>query len=143
MNMKRLLGILTALVIIFGTVSYTFAEESGTVVSYDFDLFPHFSAEAFPSGIRSHMQGYADLVNMLEIRGNFTYFSDNDAFELNAEIIPVTNPEASISFRLFGVSENIGLTSPLLGKETVWFCRIPLPRITPWPGWKRSATTAL
>lgn len=119
--MRRLLGLFLVLFLSFSAVAYSLAEDSTSVCSYDFDLRFHMNADVFPARNRSHMQGYADLLNMLELKGNLTYNPASRSVDLNAMIIPVTNPEAAISFRLYGIPEHMGLTSPLLGNETIWF----------------------
>lgn len=120
--MKRFLALLFMLVLSVSAVAFSCAEESvPTVYSYDFDFRFHMNADVFPVQNRTHMQGYADLLNMLELKGNLTYSPSTGSFNINAEIIPVTNPGASVSFRLYGIPDYIGLSSPLLGDETIWF----------------------
>lgn len=124
--MKRILSLLILLALIFALPVYSSGESLPAVYSYDFSLRFHLNADAFPVRLRSHMQGYADLFDLIEIRGNIAWCPDYQSMDLNAEIIPVTNPDASISFRLFGVPENMCLTSPLLGHETIWFANYVL-----------------
>lgn len=119
--MKRLLVVFFVLILFSTAISPSLAEDNSSVCSYDFDLRFHMNADIFRVRERDHMQGYADLLNMLELKGNLTYSPVTKAIDLNAEIIPVTNPEASVSFRLYGVPDNMGLSSPLLGDETIWF----------------------
>ena len=117
---KRFLALLLILVISVSVAS-SLAEDTASVCSYDFDFRFRMNADVFPARIRSHMQGYADLLNVLELKGNMTYSPSTNSVDLNAQIIPVTNPDAAVSFRLFGIPEALALTSPLLGNETVWF----------------------
>ena len=119
--MKRLLVVFFVLILFSTAISPSLAEDNPSVCSYDFDLRFHMNADIFRVRERDHMQGYAELLNMLELKGNLTYSPATKAIDLNAEIIPVTNPEASVSFRLYGVPDNMGLSSPLLGDETIWF----------------------
>ena len=123
--MKRLLAFLLILILSFSSIS-AFGEEVPEVYSYDFDLLFHMNADVFPARTRSHMQGYADLLNMLELKGNITCQPAAKSVDLNATVIPVTNPDAAISFRLYGIPEHMGLTSPLLGDETLWFQNLVL-----------------
>ena len=118
--MKRLLALLFVLCLFWLTATPSFAEESPDVFSYDFDLRFHLDADIFPVRNRDHMQGIADLLNMLELKGNLTYCPATDSFDLNADVIPVTNPDASVSFRLYGIPSHMGISSPLLGNETIW-----------------------
>ena len=122
--MKRLLALLLVLVLCLSASGLSVADESPAVYSYDFDLRFHMNADVFPARERNHMQGYADLMNMLELKGNITYCPSTKSFDMNADIIPVTNPEAAISFRLYGTKEYVGLTSPLLGNETICFLNL-------------------
>ena len=119
--MKRFFALLTALVLFVCMFSASGAEDAEAAYSYDFDLRFTMNADPFPARVRSHMQGYADLLNMIELKGNLTCCPADNSIDLTAEIIPVTNPGAAISFRLYGIPEHICLTSPLLGNETVWF----------------------
>ena len=120
--MNRLLALFFALVLFCCTAASSFSEDvSFPVYSYDFDLRFHMNADVFPARDRMRMQGYADLLNMIGLKGNLTFCPSNESFDLNAEIIPITNPDASISFRLYGTPKYVGLSSPLLGNETAWF----------------------
>ena len=105
--MKRLLAFLLILILSCSSIS-AFGEEVPEVYSYDFDLLFHMNADVFPARIRSHMQGYADLLNMLELKGNITCQPASKSVDLNATVIPVTNPDAAISFRLYGIPEHMG-----------------------------------
>ena len=120
-KMKRFSALLLTLLLILPVGFYARAEDTPQVYSYDFDLWFHMNADIFPARQRNHMQGYADLLNMLGLKGNLTYCPSTRSFDLNAEIIPRTNPDASVSFRLYGIPEHIGMSSPLLGNETIWF----------------------
>ncbi|MCR5296046.1 MAG: hypothetical protein K6E17_01435 [Clostridiales bacterium] len=118
--MKRLICLLTVLAL--AAVAFpACAEEGPDARAYDFSLRFHLNADVFPLRIRAHMQGYADLLEMLELRGNIVWSDDTQSFDLNASLIPVTNPDAAISFRLYGIPEHVCLSSPLLGSETLWF----------------------
>ena len=117
--MKRLFSFFLSLVMMFCFISFSSSEEAD-VYSYDFDLFMHLNIEAFPDDMRSRMDGYAELINMLEFKGNLTFTGDRHSFDLNLEIIPLTNPDASLSFRFFGLPEFVGVSSDLFGDETIW-----------------------
>ena len=121
-DMKRFLALILALVLFSPAAACSLAEEAASDVrSYDFDLRFHMNADIFPARTRTRMQGYADLLNMLELKGNLTWCESTRSFDLNAEIIPVTNPDSAISFRLYGIPDYMALSSPLLGTESVWF----------------------
>ena len=119
--MKRIMIVLTALILFISAATPVFADSDPAVYSYDFDLRFSLNADVFPVRSRSHMQGYADLLDALELKGNITWCPAYESINLNAEIIPVSNPDSAISFRLYGIPSNLYLTSPLLGGETVWF----------------------
>ncbi len=117
--MKRFMKMLLAAAAVICLVAGSSLAED--IYSYDFDLRFHMTADIFPSREQAHMQGYADLLNILELRGNLTVNPAADSFDLNASLIPVTNPDSAVSFRLYGYPENMGLTSSLLGDEALWF----------------------
>ena len=117
--MKRLFSFFLSAVMMFCFISFSSSEDV-SVSSYNFDLFMHLNIDAFPDDMRSRMEGYAELINMLEFKGNLTFAGDNHSFDLNLEIIPVTNPDASLSFRFFGLPEFVGVSSDLFGEETIW-----------------------
>ena len=119
--MKRALAFLTVWIIFFSAAIPARGEEEPSVYSYDFDFRFSMNADEFPARSRARMQGYSELLDALELKGNATWCPEYDSFDLNVRIIPVSNPDSSVSFRLFGIPSDICLSSPLLGNETVWF----------------------
>ena len=120
--MKRFLALFLGLLLAFSAPTASIADEiTPDTLSYDFDLRFHMNADLFPVRERTRMQGYADLLNMLELKGNLTWRPSTQSFHLNLDIIPVSNPESAVSLLLYGIPEEMGLRSPLLGEETIWF----------------------
>ena len=117
--MKRITSLITALVLLLSILSAAHAEED-EVLSYDFQLRFHLRAEEYPAHDRSRAQGYADLLDLLEFRGNLAWCPSTQSMDLHAELVPVSNPSAAISFRLYGVPDYMCLTTPLLKSETIF-----------------------
>ena len=116
---KRFLALLLILVISVSVAS-SLAEDTASVCSYDFDFRFRMNADVFPARIRSHMQGYADLLNVLELKGNITFSPSTNSMDLNAQIIPVTNPDAAISFRLFEIQRFFAFRKPWRSLLRCW-----------------------
>ncbi len=118
--MKRIIALLLACGILFGSTS--FAETAlSPVCSYDYSLRFHLESGYFPFRDRAHMKGYSDLLEMLNLKGNISWCPDNGSADLMVECVPVTNPSASVSARIYGLPNRMRVSSSLLGKETVWF----------------------
>lgn len=117
--MKRLFCLLLALLFLFGAQPLALAEEE-TAPGFSFDLFFHMNAEEFPESLRPRIQGYADLVNTLELKGTVVWYAPKERLDLHASLIPVNDPSAAISFRIYGVPSHLFVSSPLLGDETVF-----------------------
>ncbi len=92
------------------------------VDSYDFDLRFHMDADAFPFRQRKLMQGYAELLENLELKGNYSWCEESLCADLNFQLIPVSDPEAALVFRVFGRRTNwLNVSSPLMGEKAVCF----------------------
>ena len=122
--MKRLTALLLACMLLLGTACAGAEETAETpkVVSYDFDLQFHLEADHFPFRERKKAQGYEELLDSLEIKGNYSYCEETDCMDLHISLIPVTNPDAALDFRVFGwVANWLNVSSPLLGEDAVCF----------------------
>ena len=122
--MKRVTALLLACRIFLGTACAAAEEATGTpkVVSYDFDLRFHLEADLFPFRERKLMQGYEELLDALEIKGNYSWCDETECLDLNVRLIPVSDPDAEISFRIFGWLPNwLNVSSPLLGENPICF----------------------
>ena len=117
--MRRLLAVI--LVLVFLPCAFADAEEDLAIFSYDFDLRFHLDAGLFPFRQREHMQGYADLLEMLEFRGNISYCPETDCSDLYIDVIPLTNPKAAISFHIWGIPIMHRVTSALLADKALCF----------------------
>ena len=123
MMMKRILAMMLALFLLAGTAAAG-AEEANPyrADSYDFTLRFRLNAEAFPLHDREYMQGYADLLEALEFRGNYSQSMQGKYVDMSFEVVPVTNPDAAVSFRIFGRPKNwLNVSSSLLGDAAVCF----------------------
>ena len=119
--MKRSVALITALLLLLTFAASARGENEPSVFCYDFEFRISLNGDVFPARNRSHMQGYAELLDSLEFRGNIAWCPAYESMDLNLEIIPISNPDASVSFRLYGIPSDLGLSSPLLGDETIWF----------------------
>ena len=122
--MKRIIALLLICVMIPGTICSAAGEKTGTpdVVSYQFDLKLHLEADAFPFRERKLMQGYEELLDALEFRGSYAWCGETECLDLNVQVIPVSDPEASLKFRMYGWLPNwLNVSSPLLGENAVCF----------------------
>ena len=119
--MKRLFCFLLILVLCF---SFAHAEEAApapTALRYDLDLTFSLNPDAFPARSRSRARGYAELLGVLELRGDLTICEKTQSFDLNAELFFRNKPEVSIPFRFYGVPSMLFLTSPIIADETLLF----------------------
>ena len=117
--MKRIAALLAALVLLAVALPASAAKKKAEVYSWDFDLHFHLDAEKYPLRERKQIRGYADLLELLELRGNVSFCPDTQSMDLSADLIPKTNPSAAIHFRLYGIPDYMCLESPLL-TETIF-----------------------
>ena len=121
--MKRIAALLLACILFCtGFAAAEEEKEPAEVTSYDFDLRFHLEADTYPFRDRKYVQGYEELLDALEIRGNYSYCEETDCMDLHLEIIPVSDPDAAVSIRIFGwVANWLNVSSPLLGESAVCF----------------------
>ena len=121
--LKKVGCALVALMLLFLT-AFASGEEapaSGPVYGWNFDLRLHLNPEAFSPESRERVQGYAQAVDQLRLKGNWAYDSGTRILDLHLDIIPVTNEASAISLRVYGYLSHLVLASPLLGEETLVF----------------------
>lgn len=119
--MRKILAFILAGILALGAVCTALAEGEPKVYAYDYSLRLHLNASVYPYRERKHNQGYADLLNLLEIKGTMARCPETKSAELDVELIPSTNAAAKVSAHLYGTSEMMRLESSLLGKEVVCF----------------------
>ena len=117
--MKRLVALLLAGMLLLGGACGA-ADADPEIRSWDFALRFHLNAGDFPFRQRERMQGYADLLEALEVKGNLSWCEGTNSLDLRAELVPLSNPAAAVSFRMTGAPELVQITSALLGKEAIW-----------------------
>jgi len=88
--------------------------------SLDFDLVFSLNADAFPPVLRSRVQGYADLLNRIGLRGNIAWSASNNSMDLNATLYFLDNPSVSFPFRLYGAPARLFFTSPMIQDEIIF-----------------------
>ena len=96
------------------------AEGTEELWSKDFSIRMELNPEAFPASRVRRLRGYADLLAVVEIRGNLTCDPTNGRIDLNARVIPDGREDVAISFRLYGNADWLVLHSPLLGDEDIF-----------------------
>lgn len=116
--MRKVTALLLACILLL--CSFAFADEA-EVCSYDFDIRLYLNADLFPFRQREHMQGYADLLEMLEFNGNISWCEETQSSDLSLTVIPLTNPSAAISVRIWGIPIMHRVTSPLLADKKLSF----------------------
>ena len=103
-------------------VSLPFAGNAETEIvnSYDFVLQFKLEPNDYPYRMRKYMEGYEQLLDMLEVKGNLSWCDATQSFDLRVELVPVTNPSAAISFRIYGLQDYMNVSSPLLGSQAYY-----------------------
>ena len=122
--MKRIIALLLACILVCSAAG-SFAEEgkrTPRVDSYDFDFRIHLEANTYSFHERKLMQGYEELLDEIEVKGNYSYCPETDCMDLHVEIIPVHTPDSAVSFRVYGwVANWLNVSSPLMGDSAVCF----------------------
>lgn len=84
-----------------------------------FDLGFQMDASAFPQEQQASMQGVADLMNILTLKGTLES-SFTGCFDLNTELLLNGVEETCTSLRVFGTESAWNIGSSLLGDETLF-----------------------
>lgn len=122
--MKKTLCLLMAGILLLGLIPVAGAEETtpSVINCYDYSLRFHLEADTFPLRDRKYIQGYEELLDAIEFKGNFAYCPETDCMDLHVQVIPDADPEAVIEFRIFGwISNWLNVSSPLMGDKAVCF----------------------
>ena len=121
--MKQIVALLLACMMILAAACAGAEEEKiPDVDSYDFSLRFQLNADAFSFRERKKMQGYAELLESMEIRGNYSWCAETGCVDLHFQLVPVNDPDAALSIRVFGWVQNwLNISSPLLGTDSVCF----------------------
>ncbi len=127
--MKRLFSLLLVFFILMSASSQAAEPSAGTedASGYDFVIRFHLNADYFPEEDKTRAQGYADLFEIIELKGTILFSPDQSCMEMNASLIPVTNPSSAISFTLSGIPTHLVMSSPLLGNEKIFFNNPAIP----------------
>ena len=119
--MRKILAFILAGILALGAVCASLAEGEPQVYAYDYSLHLHLNTAVYPYRERLHNQGYADLLDLLEIRGSMVRCPETKSADVSLELVPKTNPAAKVSLHMYGTNEMMKLESPLLGQEVVCF----------------------
>lgn len=116
--LRRMLCLLCMMLLLVHAVP-AFSESSDGNNSYDFDLTFFLNADSFPALLRSRAAGYASLINRLGIRGNLTWSSEYQTFDLDSTIYYTDNPSLFFPVRIYGMKARVFITSPLINNEVI------------------------
>lgn len=94
---------------------FSLAEE--TKQGYAFDLSFEMDASAYPEEAQELAGGFADLMNMLTLSG--TAVRQDDAFDLDFDMLLGGNEDTRTAFHLYGTDSNWELASSLFGQEKI------------------------
>ncbi len=112
---RRSLALLLSLLLCFSAAG---AEEGGRVEGYTFSLNASLSLEEASASVRRHLQGYADLLDLITFRGSFYALPESGQWDLSLEILPKSGSAQPISLRFYNYAPcQILITSPLLGER--------------------------
>ena len=114
--MKKGISWLLALILLIGAAPAASALDE-EAECFDFDFRFHLEDREVPLLQQEHQRGYAELLDSLELKGNAAWIDYRDAMDFHIELIPLTDPSASILIRLFGRSSDVCIDCPLLGPE--------------------------
>ena len=116
---QRFLCLLCVLFLLVPTLVPAEGMSSEGSKSFDFDFTFTLNAQAFPKLLRSRMNGYAELVNRLGLRGNIAWTPATESMELNAVLYFTDNPSKTFPFSVYGAQPRLFITSPLLQNEVI------------------------
>ena len=119
--MRKILAFILAGILALGAVCTALAEGEPKVYAYDYSLRFHLNPSVYQFRDRQHVQGYADLLNMLEVRGTMIRCPETQSADVNVDFVPVTNQAAKVSVHMYGTADMMKLESSLLGQEVVCF----------------------
>ena len=119
--MRKILAFILAGILALGAGCTSLAEGEKEVYAYDYSLHLHLNSAVYPYRERKHNQGYADLLDLLEIRGTMVRCPGTESADVTLELVPSASPAAKVSVHMYGTPEMMKLESPLLGKEVVCF----------------------
>ncbi len=118
--MKKLLSLALLLCLLAGILSADAEEGEGIPgTGYDFDFVMFMHTDAFTDQTAERIQGYADLLDAMEVKGSILTAKEGDLFDLNLSIIPKASPSGAFDLRIRGSEDLMYLTSGLLGDKTV------------------------
>lgn len=116
---RRIICVLCCALLLFSCTAGC-AETISENNSVDFDLVFSLNAEAFPPVLRSRVQGYADLLDRIGLKGSIAWSAPNNSMDLNATLYFRDKPSVSFPFRLYGAAPRLFLTSPLIRDEILF-----------------------
>lgn len=118
--MKRLISALMMVCLLLGGLSAG-AEETYTLSAkeYDFDFTLKLFPEAFPENLREKARGYAEFLGALRWKGSFLKATGEDYYDLRLSVIPVSQPDGAIDFRIHGPQDPMLVHSSLFGDRII------------------------
>ena len=103
--MRKILAFFLAGILALGAFcSFAAAEGEPDVYAFDYSLRFHLNPAVYPFRERKHVQGYADLLNLLEVRGTMVRCPGTQSADVHMELAPATNQAARVSLHMVGLT---------------------------------------
>ena len=122
--MRRLISVLLILMLCLSVfpagAENASSEETRNIESFTFRFRFSLNPIAFPKTMVRRMRGYAELLDQLELRGTLSRSESDGMIDIQASLVPLSNPSAAIDFRLYGIPAIWVVTSPILGDEIIF-----------------------
>jgi len=90
------------------------------IKTWNFDLRFSLNPLAFPLDQNLKMQGYADFLKDMCLKGTFSSSPEDGMIDIQATVYPSEGSSSGIQFRVYGVPAIFVLSSPLMGEETIF-----------------------
>jgi len=95
--------------------------DSREIKTYAFDLHFNLNPLAFPMDQHLKMAGYADFLKDMRLKGTYSWSESDGMVDIRATILPSEGSSSGVDFRIYGVPAIFVFSSPLMGKETIFF----------------------
>ena len=117
---KKWISFLMVFCVLFAAVSRPAkAEETFPAACFDFDFVLRIHPEAASAKMQESIAGYAAFLNALRFEGSLIQAKSTSDFDLTLRVIPVSQIDGAIEFRLQGRQDQVLLNSSLLGDKTI------------------------
>lgn len=118
--MRKLLCFLCALVLL-PVSCFAWSSPDGSPRAFDFDFGFEVDPDAFPEDDCRTATGYGELLNRVRISGTYIMAGDgSNCYDLQLILSVADKKRAEIPLRFFGSNNDMYITSPFLGDETLF-----------------------